>query len=299
MPCNHGISPKQIPILPKPAPTADPANIDVATSENASSKSNLSSLSIVVALTKSTPPVQNSGNMVTQGTTSLNESTLPISSSVNVIPQGQLPLSSETAIRPPVDSSFYMETQNQLPMSTSFVTGNTLMPPFQNSGNMVEQGPLQVSGTVNQPMLCTPSLQSLFNAIPSAVIHDVEHLMEISDDQGAPPIGDTNGNLDTNGNRNMLQAAETGSQMINEVISGLRHPYLATSTNATPLPNASGSDMWAQSTGLTTLANFDELVQREQYVDSIANSSNVQVLYIRYMYTVLFSICFLVSLKRR
>ena len=431
-----------VPIAPKPAPTAIPANIGVATASSkntvssvATSTNNqlsgslgndsmtllsnlpvldLSSSSIVVAQTKSTPPVQNSGNMVTHDTTSLNESTLAVSSfwnsiaqglspasvcrtesrpvvdssvnmvtqsqlpvpstivsqisstplvyssgnmvaqsplplttsvsqtasrpavhsfvnvvtqsqlpaqsasvsqtastplmrnsanivqqsqlpmlaivpqtisgqpfhsSGNVVPQGQLPSSSETAIRPPVDGSFNMVTQNQLPMSTHVVTGNTSMPPFQNSGNMVEQGQLEefVSGTANQPiLLATPSQIASFKSAPLTV-HEVERLRAILEGRATPLIGDTNGNLDISGNSNILQATGIGFQTTNEVMVGLRDPYLVSSTNATPPPNTA-SDMWAQSPGLTTLANASEIVQRGQHIDIIASSSNLQVL---------------------
>ena len=306
-----------VPILPKPAATAIPANMGVATASSKNTVTSvannqlsgslgndsmtllsnlpvldLSSSSIVVAQNKSTPPVQHSGNMVTQGTTSLNESTLPVSSSWNliaqgpspasatvtvpqnlsgqpfhssgnVVPQGQSPSSSETAFRPAaVDDSFNMLTQNQLLMPTPVVAGDTSIPPFQNSGNMVRQGQLQefVSAMANQPILATPSQIASFKSAPLTVREVEQNLRVISEGRATPLIGDTNGNLDISGNRNMLQETETGSQTINEVMVGLRDP------------------MWAQSPGLTTLANASEIVQREQHIDSIANSSNLQVL---------------------
>ncbi len=431
-----------VPIAPKPAPTAIPANIGVATASSkntvssvATSTNNqlsgslgndsmtllsnlpvldLSSSSIVVAQTKSTPPVQNSGNMVTQGTTSLNESTLPVSSfwssiaqglspasvfrtesrpvvyssvnmvtqsqlpvpstivsqisstpsvnssgnmvaqsplplttsvsqtvsrpavhsfvnvvtqsqlptpsagvfqtasapllqnsanmvqqsqlpmlatvpqtisgqrfhsSVNVVPQRQLLSSSETAFRPTVDDSFNMVTQNQLPMSTPVLVRNTSMPPFQNSGNMVEQGHLEefVSGTANQPMLATLSQIASFKSAPLTVPEVEQSLRVILEGRATSLMGDTNENLDISGNRNMLQATGTGFQTTNVIMGGLREPYLVSGTNATPPPNTL-SDMWAQSPGLTTLANASEIVQRGQHIDIIANTSYLQVL---------------------
>ncbi len=428
-----------LPILPKPAQTAVPANIGVATASSkntvtsvATSTNNqlsgslgndsmtllsnlpvldLSSSSIVVAQTKSTPPVQNSGNMVTQGTTSLNESSLPVSSSwnsiaqglspasvsrtesrpvvyspvnmvtqsqqpvivsqisstplvnssgnmvaqsplplttsvsqtssrpavhsfvnvvtqsqlaaqsarvfqtastplmrnsanivqqsqlpmlatvpqtisgqpfhssVNVVPQRQLLSSSETAFRPTVDGSFNMVTQNQLPMSTPVLVRNTSMPPFQNSGNMVEQGQSEefVSGTANQPMLATLSQIASFKSAPLTVPEVEQSLRVILEGRATSLMGDTNGNLDISGNRNMLRATGTRLQTTNVIMGGLREPYLVSSTNATPPPNTA-SDMWARSPGLTTLANASEIVQRGQHIDILGNSLNLQVL---------------------
>ena len=431
-----------VPILPKPAATAIPANMGVATASSknivtsvATSTNNqlsgslgndsmtllsnlpvldLSSSSIVVAQTKSTPPVQNSGNNVTQGTTSLNESTLAVSSfwnsiaqglspasvsrtesrpvvyssvnmvtqsqlpvpstivsqisstplvyssgnmvaqsplplttsvsqassrpavhsfvnvvtqsqlaapsagvfqtastsllrnsanmvqqsqlpmlatvpqtisgqrfhsSVNVVPERQLTSSSETAFRPTVDDSFNMVTQSQLPMSAPVLVRNTSMPPFQNSGNMVEQGQLEefVSGTANQPMLATLSQIASFKSAPLTVPEVEQSLRVILEGRTTPLMGDTNGNLDIRGNRNMLQATGTGFQTTNVIMGGLREPYLVSSTNASPPPNTA-SDMWTQSLGLTTLANASEIVQRGQHIDIIANTSYLQVL---------------------
>ena len=258
-----------------------------------------------VSQTASTPQLQSSANMLQQSqlpmlaTVSQTLSSQPLHSSVNMVPQGQLPSSSDTAFRPPVNGSFNMVTRNQLPMSTSFMTQNISTTQFQNSGNMVGQGQLQefVSGTVNQPILGTPSQIASFNSEPLTVLEVEQSLRAILEGRGAPPIGDTNGNLDSNGSRNMLQATETGSQMINEIMDGLRDPDLVSSSNATPPPNTSASDMWAQSPGLTTLANAIELVQREQHIDSIANNSNVQVLHIRCLYTV-FNIWFWCHLEK-
>ena len=267
-----------IPIAPKPAPTAIPAHIGVAT---ASSKNTVTSVatptnhqlsgnfgnhlmsnlpvldlssSIVVAQTKSTPPVQNSGNNVTQGTTSLNESTLAVSSFWNSIAQGPSPASvSRTESRPVVYSSVNMVTQSQLPVPSTVVS--------------------QISST---PLL---SIQNASLEFAPLTDDEVERMLRVIS-------GDTYGNLDTNENRNTIMTFQT----IDEDMDWLWEPDLVSSTNATPPPNTA-SNTWVESPGLTT-ANASEIVQREQYVDSTANSSNVQVLYIRCLYTVLFSICF-------
>ena len=238
-----------------------------------------------VSQTASTPLLQNSANMVRQSqlpmlaTVPQTISGQPFHSSVIVVPQGQLPSSSETAFRPTVDDSFNMVTQNQLPMSTPVVPRNTSMSSFQNSGNMVEQGQLEefVSGTVNQPMLATPSQISSFKSAPLTVYEVEQSLRAILEGRATPLIGDTNGNLNISGNRNMLQATGTGFQTTNVIMGGSREPYLVSSTNATPPPNTA-SDMWAQFLGLTALPNASEIVQREQHIDSLANSSNLQVL---------------------
>ena len=217
---------------------------------NVVTQSQLPAPSASVSQTASTPLLQNSANMVQQGqlpmlaTVPQTISGQPFHSFGNVGPQGQLPSSSETAIRPTVDGSFNTVTQNQLPVSTPVVPANTSMPPFQNSGNMVEQGQLEefVSRTVNQPI----------------TVHEIERLRAILEGRATPLIGDTNGNLDISGNMNMLQATGTGFQTTNEVMFG--------------------DPMWAQSPGLTTLANASEIVQRGQHVDRLASSSSLQVL---------------------
>ncbi len=238
-----------------------------------------------VSPTSSTPLPQNSANMVQQSqlpmlaTVPQTISGQQFHSSGNVVPQGQLPSSSETAFGPAVDDSFTMLTQNQLPTSTHVVPRYTSMPPFQNSGNMVEQGQLEgfVSGTANQPILATPSQIASFKSAPLTVREVEQSLRVFSEGRATPLIGDTNGNLDISGNRNMLQATGTGFQTTNVIMGGLREPYLVSSTNATPPPNTA-SDMWAQSPGLTTLANASEIVQRGQHIDIIANTSYLQVL---------------------
>ncbi len=196
-----------------------------------------------VSQTASTPLPQNFANMVQQSqlpllaTVPQTISGQPFHSSVNVVPQGQLPSSSETAFRPPVDGSFNMVTQNQLPMSTSVVTGNTSMPPFQNSGNMVEQGQLKefVPWTANQPMLATLSQIASFKSAPLTV-PEVERLRAILEGRATPLMGDTNGNLDISGNRNMLQATGTGFQTTNVIMGGLREPYLVSSNKCDSTP---------------------------------------------------------------
>ncbi len=294
-----------IPILPKPAPTAIPANIGVATASSKNTVTSvatptnhqlsgyfgnhlmsnlpvldLSSSSIVVAQTKSTPPVQNSGNMVTQGSTSLNESTLSVSSSWNSIAQGPSPASvSRTESRPVVDSSVNMVTQSQLPEPSTVVSQISSTPSV--SGNMVAQSPLplttsvtqtasrpllQNSANMMQPMLATVSqtassqqFRSSVNVVPEGQLPSLSEtanqpmlstpnasleLPNLSGDEVEVFFkkisGDTKGNLDTNENRNML------------VMDWF--PRLNTS------PNAS------------------EIVQREQHTNIIANSSNLQVL---------------------
>ncbi len=157
---------------------------------------------------------------------------------------------------------------------------------LQNSANMVQQSLLPMLDTVHQNLSGQPfhgpvntvpqeqlssSSETAFRPAPLNVYAVEKSLGAIS------LIGDTNGNLDTTENRNMLQATGTGFQTTNEVMVGLRHPHLISSTNVTPPPNTA-SDMWAQSQGLTTSANASEIVQREQHIDSIANSSNLQVL---------------------
>ena len=217
---------------------------------NVVTQSQLAAPSASVSQTASTPLLQNSANMVQQSqlpmlaTVPQTISGQPFHSFGNVGPQGQLPSSSETAIRPTVDGSFNIVTQNQLPVSTPVVPGNTSIPPFQNSGNMVEQGQLEefVSRTVNQPI----------------TVHEIERLRAILEGRATPLIGDTNGNLDISGNMNMLQATGTGFQTTNEVMFG--------------------DPMWAQSPGLTTLANASEIVQRGQHIDRLASSSSLQVL---------------------
>ena len=238
-----------------------------------------------VSQTASTPLPQNSANMVQQSqlpvlaTVPQTISGQRFHSSVNVVPQRQLPSSSETAFRPTVDDSFNMVTQNQLPMSTPVLVRNTSMPPFQNSSIMVEQGQLEefVSGTTNQPMLATLSQIASFKSAPLTVPEVEQSLRVILEGRTTPLMGDTNENLDTSGNRNMLQATGTGFQTTNVIMGGLREPYLVSSTNATPPPNTA-SDMWARSPGLTTLANASEIVQRGQHIDILGNSLNLQVL---------------------
>jgi hypothetical protein len=144
---------------------------------------------------------------------------------------------------------------------------------------MVGQGQLEefVSGTSNQPILATPSQIASFKSAPLTVREVEQSLRTILEGRATPLIGDTNGNLDISGNRNMLQATGTGFQTTNEVMVGLRDPYLVSITNASSPPNTA-SDVWAQSPGLTTLANASEIVQRGQHIDIIANTSYLQVL---------------------
>ena len=184
-----------VPIAPKPAQTAIPANIGVATASSkntvtsvATSTNNqlsgslgndsmtllsnlpvldLSSSSIVVAQTKSTPPVQNSGNMVTQGTTSLNQSTLPVSSFWHSIAQGP-PLASATVSRtesrPVVYSSVNMVTQSLLPVPSTIVSQISSTPLVYSSGNMVAQSPLPLTTSVSQTS-SRPAVHSFVNVV--------------------------------------------------------------------------------------------------------------------------------------
>jgi hypothetical protein len=211
-----------VPILPKPVPTIPASNSvggesskDVVMSVVMPTNSqlpasdmtgidlrqllcntlDLSSSSIVVAQTKSTPTVQNSGNMVTQrplsavtlvdesrspvstsgnptaqgpasATVSGTETILPVHSSGNMVPQGQLSLSavvSQTASTPAIHSSGNVVPQNLLPLSAA-VSQTASTPSVHSSGNMLPPSQLPLSTVVSQTAL-TPSLQSSVSAV--------------------------------------------------------------------------------------------------------------------------------------
>ena len=214
-----------VPILPKPVPTIPASNSvggesskDVVMSVVMPTNSqlpasdmtgidlrqllcntlDLSSSSIVVAQTKSTPTVQNSGNMVTQrplsavtfvdesrspvstsgnptahgpspasATVSGTETILPVHSSGNMVPQGQLSLSavvSQTASTPAIHSSDNVVPQNMLPLSAA-VSQTASTPSVHSSGNMLPPSSQLPLSTVVPQTALTQSLQSSVSAV--------------------------------------------------------------------------------------------------------------------------------------
>ena len=176
-----------VPIQPKPAPTISASNsvggesskdvvMSVAMPTNSQLPASdmtgidlrqllcntldLSSSSIVVAQTKSTPTVQNSGNMVAQrplsAVTFVDESRSPVGTSGNSTAQGPASATvSGTEKILSVHSSGNMVPRNQLPLS-AIVSQTASTPAVHSSGNMVPQGQLPLPAAVPQ----TASLQS-------------------------------------------------------------------------------------------------------------------------------------------
>ncbi|CAB4007268.1 Hypothetical predicted protein [Paramuricea clavata] len=217
-----------IPILPKPVLAVPPSNSVVAESENVVTSTamptnsqlsasgnlrmelrpllcntpplDLSSSSIVVAHTKSTLPVQNSGNMVTQKplpsstSTFVNESRCPVSVSGISTTQGPSPefaIDSGTETRPSFYISGNMVTQNQLPLS-AIVPQTASTPAVHSSGTIVTQNQLSLSTIVSQAASSKP-VQSSVNVVPQSQLP----LSTIDPQTASTPAVHSSGNMVT------------------------------------------------------------------------------------------------------
>ena len=184
-------------------------------------------------------------------------------SSVNMVPQGQSSASStvsQIAPMPPVNASI-----NILPQG-----------PFNNSVNMEQQGQLRTFASVSQ--LVSRQVQPFVsgNITPES---QISRSAEVSDEITAQSLlnvfsqmvaqsGYTSFNADQE-----LEGTETGSQVTNEAICGLQGANIApsavtshTSSRITPSP------------GLSLLADVVGEAQREQWENSIASGTNIQVI---------------------
>ncbi|CAB3978137.1 hypothetical protein MVEG_01350 [Paramuricea clavata] len=130
----------------------------------------LSLSSIVVAPPESTTPVQNSGNMLTQGplsaVTFLNESWPPVSVSGNSTAHGSslaLAIDSGTETIPPVHSSGNIVTQSQVPTLIT-VSQAASSPPFhslQYQSNHLSQLPVSGMTGIESRQLCNSTALDL------------------------------------------------------------------------------------------------------------------------------------------
>ena len=282
-----GSQPRYVPIQPKPIPTIPASNsvggessknvaMSVAMPTNSQLPApdmtgiglrqlyntlDLSSSSIVFGQTKSTPPVQNSGNMVAQrllsAVTFVDESRSPDSTSGNSTAQGPSPALatvSGTETIPPVHTSGNTVRQDQLPLS-AVVPQTASTPAVHSSGNMVPQ-----DANMEQPILGTRSQITSWN-----FQQGVGEFPAIFEAPGTSQVADTYRHVNTN----MLQAADSGFQITNGDISDF-HPNNVSDTIATQPPTTSS--------GLDLLANVSE-AERELPLDSSVNNSNAQVKY--------------------
>lgn len=149
-------------------PASDMTGIDLSQLLYNTPALDLSSSSIVVAQTKSTTPVQISGNMVAQRplstVTFVDESRSPVSTSGNSTVQGPSPASatvSGTKTIPPLHSSGNVVPQNQLPLSTIVPQTASL----QSSVCATKQNQLPMLATVSQIASSEP-FQTFVNTVP-------------------------------------------------------------------------------------------------------------------------------------
>jgi hypothetical protein len=199
---------------------------------------------------------------------------------VNMLPQSQVPSGvSTTAYTPPVFSA-----ATQLPISTSFASGNAAMSPFQDPLNMMIQNQLHASTslntmTQNQLHASAGSMarQGQFSrsiGVPGTNFEQLAFRTPVP--RREPPMAGTDGNVDTS----MLLASVTGLQMTN-VVSGLHDPSAASNSRMTSLSNPpdfpASSYRWMQSPGLVTLVDAIDTVQRGDWIPTDANISNDQV----------------------
>ena len=213
-----------------------------------------SSSSSTVFQVAPTPPVNSSFNILPQGQ-------LPFNSSVNVVPQRQLSASStvsQIAPTPSVNGSFNMLPHEQLTVN--------------NSGSMVPQRQLAIPATGSQ--LVSRQVQQPFapgNTIPETLIPGSA---EVSDESFGQSFLNVFSQLlaqssypSFNADQE-LEAAETGSQVVNEL-----HASKTVSNRVA----SHASSRVTQSLGLNLLADVVGVAQCEQWENSIASAAHVQV----------------------
>ena len=208
---------------------------------------------------------------------------------VNMLPQSQAPSTvSTTAYTPPVISA-----ATQLPISTSFASGNAAMSPFQDPLNMMTQNQLLASTTASWSMprqgqfsrsigVPDTNFEQLAFHTPATVTAFEQYLGQLGatfEDQRAPPMAGTVENVDMS----MLQASVTGCQMTN-VFSDSHDSSTVSNSSMTSLSNppalSASSYRGMHTRGLGALVDAIDTVQRQQHgkcIPTDANISNDQV----------------------